>query len=478
MSIRPTQQATYSQIQRGLFDNFAKLVRAQEQVASGKRILRPSDDPVGASQGLAYKRQIATSERYRTAVDGARVMLDTGSSLLQDAGVQISEARSTLLAAMNGTQSDDDRRLLGNSIRLIRDRLLEVANARTGNRYLFGGADTSAAPFESSDSSGVTRVRYAGSAQSQQVLVGLDSRLDVTLPGDDIFASKSRTGTQFSGLTGVARGTTADQGEGYVHLQVRHDSTTATSLGGGLALVSGGANDTILGTHTVTVDPLTNTARLGAGEPVAIPSAGSPGIQDVTLRDDQGAELHLDFSGWTGVAVTGTLDGAGSVSIDGVNFTPVTLTETDLELVGAGGETVLHLDTTGIHRAGEELITFGGAVNVFDTLQGIVDDLENSQGFDSRELRERLDMWLGELDRNAETMQIATGELGSLSSRASSLSTSFEDELLSTRGLLSNVEDADYSQVALDMTRAEQTLQLAQATGARLMQNSLLNFLR
>jgi len=478
MSIRPTQQATYAQIQRGLFSNFAKLVRAQEQVASGKRIIRASDDPVGASQGLAYKRQIATSERYRTAVDGARVMLDTGSSLLQDAGVQISEARSTLLAAMNGTQSDDDRRLLGNSIRLIRDRLLEVANARTGNRYLFGGADTSTAPFESSDASGTQRVRYVGSGLSQQVLVGLDSRLDVTLPGDDIFASKARTGTQFSGLTGVGSGTTADQGEGYVHLQVRHDSTTATSLGGGLALVAGGANDTIIGAHTITVDPTTNTAQLDGGETIVIPPVSDPSASNVTLRSETGAEVHIDFSGWTGVAVSGALDGAGSISLDGVNYTPITLTETDLELVDAGGDTVLHLDTTGIRRAGEELITFGGAVNVFDVLQGIVDDLENSQGLNSRELRDRLDMWLGELDRNAETVQIATGELGSLSSRASSLSTSFEDELLSTRGLLSNLEDADYSQVALDMTRSEQTLQLTQATGARLMQNSLLNFLR
>jgi flagellin-like hook-associated protein FlgL len=44
--------------------------------------------------------------------------------------------------------------------------------------------------------------------------------------------------------------------------------------------------------------------------------------------------------------------------------------------------------------------------------------------------------------------------------------------------LLSGVEDVDFSQVALDMTRAEQTLQLTQATSSRLLQSSLLNFLR
>jgi flagellar hook-associated protein 3 FlgL len=478
MTIRPTQQATFSQLQRGLSANFARLVRAQEQVASGKRILRPSDDPVGSSLSLSYKRQIAAAERYRTAVDGARVMLDTGSSLLQDAGGLLAEARSTLISAMNGTQSADDRRLLGNSIELIRDRMLEVANARTGNRYLFGGSATASAPFEASTSAGLNSVRYAGSSESQQVLVGLDSKLDVTLPGDEIFASKSRTGTSFSGLTGVTGGTTANQGVGYLHLDVRHDSTTALSLGGGLALAAGGANDTILGTHALVVDPTTNTARLGAGEPVVLPAAGSPGSQSVRVVNEHGAEVHIDFSAWTGAAVTGSLSGAGSVSIDGTNYTPLSLTETDLELIADGGQTVLHLDTTGMHRSGVELVHFAGTVNVFDVLQGIVSDLENSDQLDSRDLRDRLDMWLGELDRNHETVQIATGELGSLSSRASSLATSFEDEQLAVKGLLSSVEDVDFSQVALEMTRAEQTLQLAQATSSRLLQTSLLNFLR
>ncbi len=478
MTIRPTQQATFSQLQRGLSANFARLVRAQEQVATGRRIVRPSDDPVGASLSLSYKRQIAASERYQTAVQGARVMLDTGSSLLQDAGGMLAEARSTLLAAMNGTQSEDDRKLLGNSIRLIRDRMIEVANARTGNRYLFGGASSSSAPFQSTTRAGVPSVDYVGSSQNQEVLVGLDSKLDVTLPGDDIFASKSRSGTGFSGLTGVGAGSSANQGSGYVYLQVRHDSTTAAGLGAGLSLAAGGANDTILGAHTLVVDPVTNTAQLGAGPLVELPAAGSTAAQSVRITNESGAEVFIDFSAWTGAAVSATLTGAGSISLDGVSFTPITLTETDLELTADNGATVLHLDTTGVHRAGVELVTFAGAVNIFDTLQGIVDDLENGDGLDARELRKRLDIWLGELDRNHENLQIATGELGSLSARASSLESSFDDEQIAVRGLLSGVEDVDFAQVALDMTRSEQTLQLAQATSARLLQNSLLNFLR
>ncbi len=478
MTIRPTQQSTFAQLQRGLSSNLARLVRAQEQVATGRRIVRPSDDPVGASLSLSYKRQIATSERYKTAVQGARVMLDSGSSMLQEAGDMLAEARSTLITAMNGTQSEDDRRLLGNSIRLIRDRMLEVANARTGNRYLFGGANSSDAPFEVTTRAGLTSVDYVGARQNSQVLVGLDSTLDVTLPGDEIFTARARSGTGFSGLTGVGSGVSANQGSGYVYLRVRHDSTSSAGLGAGLSLAAGGANDTILGTHSLVVDPVANTATLGSGPAVQLPAVGSSAAQSVRIANERGADVFIDFSGWTGAAVSATLTGAGSISIDGATFTPMSLAETDLQLTADGGATVLHLDTTGIHRAGVELVTFAGAVNVFDTLQGIVDDLANGDGLSARDLRERLDIWLGELDRNHEVLQIATGQLGSLSARASSLENSFDDEQIAVRGLLSGVEDVDFAQVALDMTRSEQTLQLAQATSARLLQTSLLNFLR
>jgi flagellar hook-associated protein 3 len=477
MTIRPTQHATFSQIQQGLLFNFGALVRAQEQIASGKRILRPSDDPVGASQALAFRRQIAAAERNKTSVEGARVMLDTASSALQDAGGMLAEARAILLQSMNGTQSTDDRRLFANSISLIRDRMLEIGNARTGNRYLFAGTSTNTAPFVEESSGGIQRVRYVGNGEAQEVLVGVDSRLTATLPGDEVFALKQRTGTEFSSLTGVNSGTSADQGTGYVYLQVRQDGTTAAGLAGGMALASTSL-DTIVGDHTLVVDGVAGAMQLDNGVWTKIPTGPASSLTDVVVENEHGAEVHLDLSAYNGASFTATLTGSASVSIDGASWTAVTFTETDLELRDPATDTVLHLDTQSLHRSGVELVTFGGTVSVFDTLQGIVDDLENIHGLEPRELRERLDMWLEELDRNHENIQIATGELGSLSQRSTGLQEAFDDETTQVRSLLSNVEDADFSQVVLEMTRAEQTLQLAQSASVRLLQNSLLNFLR
>ena len=326
-------------------------------------------------------------------------------------------------------------------------------------------------------SNGVTRVQYSGNDQSQRVLVGLDSELTATLPGDEVFALKQRTGTQYSGLTGVRGGSSADQGTGYLYFRVRHDATSSSGLGGGITLAGAGANDTLVGAQSLVVDGVAGTLQLGNGAATHLPASSSPLASDFVVRDEHGAEVHLDVTAFNGSSFSATLSGSASVSLDGSSWRSVTLGETDLELSDPLTGSVLHVDTTGMRRAGVELVTFGGTVNVFDVLQGIVDDLDNGDGLDARQMRERLDIWLGELDRNHENLQIATGELGSLSQRASGLEDAFEAQSADVKGLLSRVEDADYSQVILDMSRAESTLQLAQATSVRLLQNSLLNFL-
>jgi flagellar hook-associated protein 3 FlgL len=84
---------------------------------------------------------------------------------------------------------------------------------------------------------------------------------------------------------------------------------------------------------------------------------------------------------------------------------------------------------------------------------------------------------LGELDRNQDDLLVGLGKLGAASQRIEVAESRLQDLRVTVEGLVSNVEDADYAQVALDLQRAEQTLQLAQATGARLMQQTLLNYL-
>lgn len=476
MNIRPTQNTNYDLVRTGLNMNLAKLIRAQEQVSTGKKLLRPSDDPVGTTTVLALQRQLGDVSRYSQAIDSARPLLESGMGALNEGSNILTEVRSLAVQGLNGTLSSADRRALAQDLRLLKARLLEVGNTKLGDRYLFGGTSTRSKPFEEVDVNGHSRVMYAGDGDSRTVEVGPGVSLGVNVPGDVAFGKLETSGVEYVGVTGIAHGASADQGTGYGYLTVRHDSTSGTP-GAGVLLANGGADDTLIGDRALSIDATAGTVQLGSGTAVEIPAAGSAGLADVTVSDEHGAVVHLDFSAWNGASSSATLSGAGSISIDGTNYTALDLSATDLELTDPNTGTILHVDATHVSRAATDLFNFTGGVNVFDVVQGMIDDLESTGSIDDARLMQRLSSRLSEFDRNFDNLQVALGALGTRSQRMDASKSQLDDLSLSLKGLVSNNEDADLSSVILDMTRAQQTLQVAQASGARLLQNTLLNYL-
>ncbi len=223
------------------------------------------------------------------------------------------------------------------------------------------------------------------------------------------------------------------------------------------------------------IDDVEGTIALGNGIPVALPD---PLEADFVLKNAQGAEVHLDLTGYTGGPVTSTLTGSGSVSLDGINFIGFNGTETDLQLLNSANDSVLHVDLSTVKRAGTELVQFGGTVDTFAVIEGIVSDLRNDSGLNAGEVTKRLNLRLTELDRNHSNLLESLGKLGGSAQRMVLTESQTQELDVNLRGLLSDVEDADFSELILDLTRTEQTLELAQLSGTRLLQTSLLNFLR
>ena len=477
MTIRPTQTSTFSLVSRGLTFNFSKLAFAQERVATGKAILRPSDDAVGTARALSMRGQIGQLDRFRDAVAAGQPILETSTSALEEASGILSEARSLLVSAMSGSMNPTDREAIGLQIELILEKLVDVANTKIGDRYVFGGTKTSESPFSLTREGDLMKVGYQGNQQVQNISIGFGTDLALNLPGSSIFGSPTVESIDFSGLTEVQLGTSANQGTGFSTLDFRHDATTG-ALGSGLSLAGGGAFDTILGSHSIEIDAVANTVTLDGGVPQVLPLAGDPDFNDFVVKNAKGAEVHLDFSGFDGTSSTSTLNGAGSVSLNGNPYVALTFAETDLELIDPETNTVLHIDTTRVSRSGEEAVSFTGATDIFSVLAEAANDLRNNEGLDAGDVIDRVQLRFGELERNYDQILKGLGTLGAHTERLISSGDRLESLSLNVESLLSQIEDTDITQVVLEMTKAEQTLQVAQATGSRLIQNSLLNYLR
>ncbi len=164
------------------------LARTQEQLTSGKRVVRASDDPTAAARA---ERALATVSRADTnlrALESSRNAMVLSEAALGDANSLLQEARGLLVSAGNPTFSDAERQVLSNRMRDLRAQLLVVANRDDGSGgYLFAGQGSRTAPFID----GAQGVRYAG--QSGDQMVASENPLPVTIDGRLAWAS-GRTG--------------------------------------------------------------------------------------------------------------------------------------------------------------------------------------------------------------------------------------------------------------------------------------------
>ena len=120
----------------------------QEQLSSGKRVVRASDDPAAAARAERALAAIGRSETSQRAVEASRVVMTQTESTLADAGTLLQRARELMVSAGNASYGDSERKTIANELRSIRDQLFSVANQSDGaGTYLFGGQGATQKPF-------------------------------------------------------------------------------------------------------------------------------------------------------------------------------------------------------------------------------------------------------------------------------------------------------------------------------------------
>lgn len=174
----------------GITDRQAALIKSQEQLSSGKRINRPSDDPAAAAEAEKVRSRQARMDAEKRAVGYAQQQLSNADNTIGDATALLQNARETLLRGANSTNNASDRVTVGNNLSAIRDQLLAVVNRSDGTGgFVFGGQGANSAPIAAD---GTTYNAQPGTVQVGQMLsspVSLDGRANFT-------ASATSTGTE------------------------------------------------------------------------------------------------------------------------------------------------------------------------------------------------------------------------------------------------------------------------------------------
>ncbi len=191
-------------------------LKTQMQIASGKRILTPSDDPAGAAKVLDLQQAVGVIERYQDNIGDVESRLALEESILDGVNDVAIRMKELAIQGANGTQSPESIRGISAEVEEHVKSLLQMANTTDGNEYLFAGYKSKTTPF--SEAAGV--YTYNGDQGVRMTQVGPSRHIAETDSGYEVFMDiKDGNGTY---TTAPAAGNT---GTGIITVGTVTDST-------------------------------------------------------------------------------------------------------------------------------------------------------------------------------------------------------------------------------------------------------------
>lgn len=201
--MRLSTQSYYQRSIAAMLDQQSALSRIQNQVASGKKITSPADDPIAAVHVMELERSKQEYEQYDKNSALTRNRLNLEESAIADASTVLQRVRELILQASNtGTLTDQDRESIAVELQSRLEQLQDIGNRKDGNgEYLFGGFSTLTQPFVGASSGNVV---YAGDQGARVLQVGPTQRIADSHSGFDLFMNVPEGNGTFYTRAGAA----------------------------------------------------------------------------------------------------------------------------------------------------------------------------------------------------------------------------------------------------------------------------------
>ncbi|MEW6105867.1 MAG: flagellar hook-associated protein FlgL [Bacillota bacterium] len=176
-------------LSRGIAQQLARMQKLSEDISTGKRVRKPSDDPIAASRGLAIRALRAGVVQHKINIDDAKDWLGATERALMKAQEVFENAADAALRAGNSTLSDDERRALAQDVDGLISELVDLANTQYDGRYIFAGLKTLTRPFVLTKNAGTPSytVTYEGADGSKQIEVEPGTTMQVNTNGGEAF---------------------------------------------------------------------------------------------------------------------------------------------------------------------------------------------------------------------------------------------------------------------------------------------------
>ncbi|MCB2169988.1 MAG: flagellar hook-associated protein FlgL [Deltaproteobacteria bacterium] len=176
--MRVTNSMMTATVKRNLFRQAEQLANKQETMASGKRINRPSDDPLGYGKVLDYRKTLTSLGQYDRNIQNAKNRTEFIETTLEGVEELMVDAKNW--AVNQFASASMDREAAITSVQNIREQMVQMSNSKMGNVYVFAGFQTLTPPFASNGT-------YNGDNGYYSVMTADNMEMQVEADGSRIF---------------------------------------------------------------------------------------------------------------------------------------------------------------------------------------------------------------------------------------------------------------------------------------------------
>ena len=186
----------------GMQNRQSDLYKVQNQLNTGRRILSPEDDPIGASEVLQVLQSKNVNKQFLDNQADAQSKLGYLESTLGGIGNELQNIHERVIQAGNATYDSAQRNMIAEELKRRMENLVGLANTQDGaGNYIFSGYQTNTKPFEYTGNTAPfnlltgnasTYIKYVGDSGRQTFQVSASKDMAVSESGSDVFFLKTK----------------------------------------------------------------------------------------------------------------------------------------------------------------------------------------------------------------------------------------------------------------------------------------------
>lgn len=181
--MRVTYNMTANTVLRNLSNNLSRVEKLQEQLSGGKKVTRPSDDPLATVRIIEYRSTLNANKQYTRNIDFLKTELDIADESLQNISSVLKRIKELAVRGSSESLPQPSRDAIAKEVDQLIDHLIQIGNTNVSGRYIFGGYRTTTPPLERQGDV----VNYSGDDNTRTIEISESVTIGTSPTGKTLF---------------------------------------------------------------------------------------------------------------------------------------------------------------------------------------------------------------------------------------------------------------------------------------------------